>query len=64
MRIVTGIIEKITVLLGIGRGIGIGMPRRKTKRPRREHDTVTISAEARRLFLAEIGGHETEGMEK
>ncbi len=46
----TGIIEKITTLLGIRRDGQNPLPRRKKDGMlRREKDTITISEEARRL---------------
>lgn len=63
----TGIIDKISALLGVRRhGKVLERKRRKNSRPRTENDTVTISAEARRLMafgLDEGPAAEKEGIE-
>jgi hypothetical protein len=49
--VMTGIIGKISALLGFRRdGKVLAKGKRKSGRMRRESDTVTISEEARRLF--------------
>lgn len=55
------IIGKIAVLFGIGREVKpLARKTRKVQRVRRENDSITISAEARRLLAEE----EKEGVSR
>jgi hypothetical protein len=54
-----GIIDKLTVLMGVGRDGRDPEPRHNKKGRRRENDTVTISDEARRLFVSEFESEAT-----